>query len=151
MKDPTADSACQRYLEDPEANAAHLQTCAECRAVSEGLTAKTGVEPAPIDVDALPLASWEGSSHRPWPLVLGIAAVLIIIALALCDAAGMTPVRVAENSLASMEAIRGLLDRWTSALRAASIVWQVAFGAAFLIVNGLLIVLLRRSPRGIDA
>ena len=24
--------ACQRYIEDPEGNAAHLQTCAKCRA-----------------------------------------------------------------------------------------------------------------------
>jgi hypothetical protein len=145
------DTECQRYLEDPEANAAHLQTCAECRAVSSALAAKTNVEPAPIDVDALPLAPWEGSSHRPWPLVLGLSAVVIIIALALCDAAGMSPLHVAESSLASMEAIRGLLNSATSWLRGASIGAQVAFGLAFIIVNGLLIVLLRRSPRGIDA
>ena len=47
---------CQRYLEDPEANAAHLQTCAECRAVSAALAEKSDVEPASIDVNALPLA-----------------------------------------------------------------------------------------------
>jgi hypothetical protein len=142
---------CQRYLEDPEANAAHLQTCAECRAVSAALAVKAGVEPAPIDVDALPLAPWEGSSHRPWPLVLGIVAMVTIIALALCDAAGLSPLHVAESSLTSMEAIRGLIDSATASLRAASVVWQIAFGVAFLIVNALLVVLLRRSPRGIDA
>jgi hypothetical protein len=151
MKDPTVGDACQRYLEDPEANAAHLQTCAECRAVSTALAAKASVEPAPIDLDALPLAPWEGSSHRPWPLVLGLGAVLIIIALALCDAAGMSPLHVAESSLASMETIRGLVNSATTSLRAASFGWQIAFGAAFLIVNALLVVLLRRSPRGIDA
>jgi len=142
---------CQRYLEDPEANAAHLQTCAECRAVSAALAEKSDVEPAPIDIDALPLAQWEGSSHRPWPLVLGITAVVVAIGLALCDAAGLSPLHVAESSLTSMEAMRGLIDRATASLRAASLVWQIAFGAAFLIVNGLLIVLLRRSPRGMDA
>jgi hypothetical protein len=145
------DDACQRYLEDPEANAAHLQTCAECRAVSAALSAKAGVEPTSIDVNTLPLAPWEGSSHRPWPLVLGLGAVLVIIALALCDAAGMSPVHVAEGSLASMEAIRGLVNSATTLLRGASFGWQIAFGAAFLIVNALLVVLLRRSPRGIDA
>ncbi len=102
-------------------------------------------------MDALPLAPWEGSSHRPWPLVLGIVAVVVIIALALCDAAGLSPLHVAESSLTSMEAMRGLIDRATASLRAASLVWQIAFGIAFLVVNGLLIVLLRRSPRGIDA
>ena len=145
------EEACQRYLEDPEANAAHLQTCAECRAVSAGLAVKAGVEQASIDVDALPLAPWEGSSYRPWPFVLGGAAGIVMIALALCDAAGLSPLHVAESSLTSMEALRGLLNRATASLRSASIGWQVAFGAAFLIVNGLLLALLRRSPRGIDA
>jgi len=145
------EDACQRYLEDPEANAAHLQTCAGCRAVSAALAEKSDVEPAPIDINALPLAPWEGSSHRPWPLVLGITTVVIAVALALCDAAGLSPLHVAESSLTSMEAMRGLIDRATASLRSASIVWQIAFGVAFLIVNGLLIVLLRRSPRGMDA
>jgi hypothetical protein len=145
------EEACQWYLEDPEANAAHLQTCAECRAVSAALAEKSDVKPASIDLNALPLAPWEGSSHRPWPLVLGIVAVVTIVALALCDAAGLSPRHVAESSLTSMEATRGLIDRLTATLRAASLVWQIAFGVAFLIVNGLLIVLLRRSPRGMDA
>lgn len=143
--------ACQQYLEDPEANAAHLQTCAECRAVNAGLALKTEAETASIDIDALPLAPWEGSSHRPWPLVLGGAAVVIAIALALLDAAGMSPLHVAEGSLASMDAIRSLLSRAATSLRSASLGAQIAFGVAFLIVNALLIVLLRRAPRGMDA
>ena len=31
------NEACQRYLEDPEANAEHLRDCAECRAVFDAL------------------------------------------------------------------------------------------------------------------
>ncbi|HXH38115.1 MAG TPA: hypothetical protein VNN08_05780 [Thermoanaerobaculia bacterium] len=145
------DNACQRYLEDPEANAAHLQTCAECRAEAAGLAEKAGAETAPIDLDALPLAPWEGSSHRPWGLVLGGAVIVIAIALALCDASGMSPLHVAESSLASMEGIRNLLNRATTSLRTAPIGMRIAFGAAFLLVNALLVVLLRRAPRGIDA
>lgn len=145
------NEACQRYLEEPEANAAHLKTCAECRAMSAALALKTEVEPPPISVDALPLAPWEGSSYRAWPLVLGGAAIVMLVALALCDAAGMSPLRVAESSLTSMDAIRVLLRRATESLRAASVGAQVAFGAAFVIVNALLVVLLRRAPRGIDA
>jgi hypothetical protein len=151
MKDPTAGDACQRYLEDPEANAAHLRTCAKCGAEAAALASKADIEPPTIDVNALPLAPWEGASHRSWPLVLGGSAIVIAIALALCDAAGMSPLHVAEGSLASMEAIRGLLNRAASSLRGASIGAQVAFGVAFLIVNALLIVLLRRAPRGMDA
>lgn len=151
MTNLRSSDACQQYLEDPEANAAHLQTCAECRAVNAGLTVKADAEPASIDIDALPLAPWEGSSYRPWPLVLGGTAVVIAIALALLDAAGLSPLHVAESSLTSMDAIRGLLNRAATSLRSASLGAQVAFGIAFLIVNALLIVLLRRAPRGMDA
>jgi len=143
--------ACQRYLEDPEANGAHLVVCAKCRAEAAALAAKANVKPLSMDVNALPLAPWEGSSHRPWPLVLTLSVIVVAIALALCDAAGMSPLHVAEGSLASMEAIRGLLNSAASSLRQAPIGFQVAFGVAFLIVNALLIVLLRRAPRGIDA
>jgi len=145
------DDPCQQYLEDPEANADHLRTCARCRAEAAALAVKSDVEPPSINVEALPLAPWEGSSHRAWPLVLGGTAVVVIIALALCDAAGMSPVHVAEGSLASMEIFRNQLRSWAESLRGASIGAQLAFGAAFLIVNGLLVVLLRRAPRGIDA
>jgi hypothetical protein len=151
MKDPAAVQACQRYLEDPEANAGHLETCAECRAINAALAVKADVEPPPISLDALPLAPWEGSSHRAWPLVLGAVATVVAIALALCEAAGISLQHVAESSLASMDARRGLLRSASEWLRAAPVLLQVAFGAAFVIINALLIVLLRRAPRGIDA
>jgi len=142
---------CQRYLEDPEANAAHLRTCAKCNAEAIALAEKADVAPPSIDLDALPLAPWEGSSYRAWPLVLGTAAVVAIVALALLDAAGMSPLHVVEGSLTSMEAMRALVNRAAASLRSASLGAQVAFGVAFVIVNGLLIALLRRAPRGIDA
>jgi anti-sigma factor RsiW len=150
MNEATAD-ACQRYLEDPEANAGHLETCAECRAVNAALSANADVDAAPISLDSLPLAPWEGSSHRAWPLVLGAAAAVIIIAFVLCDLAGISPMHVAESSLASMEARRDIVRNATEWLRAAPAAMQVAFGVAFIVVNALLVVLLRRAPRGIDA
>jgi len=142
---------CQRYLEDPEANAAHLRTCAKCNAEALALAEKADVEAPSIDLNALPLAPWEGSSHRAWPLVLGTSAVVVIVALALLDAAGMSPLHVVEGSLTSMEAIRTQLNRAANSLRAASLGAQIAFALAFIVVNGLLIALLRRAPRGIDA
>ena len=145
------EEACQRYLEDPEANAAHLRTCAKCNAEAIALAEKADVAPPSIDLNALPLAPWEGSSHRAWPLVLGTAAVVAIVALALLDAVGMSPLHVVEGSLTSMEVLRTQLNRAASSLRSASLLAQIAFGAAFLLVNGLLIALLRRAPRGIDA
>jgi hypothetical protein len=145
------DQACQRYLEDPEENAGHLETCAECRAMNAALSANADVDAAPISLDSLPLAPWEGSSHRAWPLVLGAAAAVILIAFVLCDLAGISPMHVAESSLTSMEARRDILRNATEWLRAAPAAWQLAFGVAFIVVNALLVVLLRRAPRGIDA
>jgi hypothetical protein len=145
------DQACEKYLEDPEANAAHLRTCAKCNAEAMALAEKADVAAPSIDLDALPLAPWEGASHRAWPLVLGTSAVVAIVALALLDAAGMSPLHVVEGSLTSMEVLRTQLNRAATSLRSASLGAQVAFGVAFLVVNGLLIALLRRAPRGIDA
>ena len=145
------DERCEKYLEDPEANAAHLRTCAKCNAEAIALAEKADVEPPPLDLNALPLAPWEGSSDRAWPLVLGTSAVVALVALALMDAAGMSPLHVAEGSLTSMEILRTQLNRAATSLRSASLGAQIAFGAAFIIINGLLIALLRRAPRGIDA
>lgn len=151
MKDPTVEKACQRYMEDPEGHAGHLETCAECRAVEAALAAKTDLKSTPISLDALPLAPWEGSSHRAWPVVLGASAVVVAIALALCAIADISPLHVAQRSLKSMDAVRGLLQNASESLRAASLGAQVAFGVAFIVVNALLVILLRRAPKGIDA
>jgi hypothetical protein len=145
------DKACEQYLEDPDANAAHLQTCAKCNAEAMALAENADLDAPSIDLNALPLAPWEGSSYRAWPLVLGTTAVVAIVALALLDAAGMSPVHVVEGSLTSMEVLRTQLNRAAASLRSASLGAQIAFGVAFLIVNGLLIALLRRAPRGMDA
>ena len=145
------NALCQQYLEDPEANAGHLETCAECRAMIAALAAKTDAQPSSIPVDELPLAPWEGSSHRPWPLVLGVAGAVVGIALVLCVIAGMTLRHVAESSLSSMDSIRGLVRSAAGSLRGASLGAQVAFGAVFVIVNVVLVALLRRAPKGIDA
>jgi len=139
--------SCLRYLEDPEANAGHLADCAECRA----LFGENEVPTKPLSLDALPLAAWEGASHRAWPLVIGGTVVALIAAAILCFIAGMTPLQVIESSFKSVQAMRVFVLTSAGALREASRGAQLAFGAAFFAVNGVLVLLLRRSPRGIDA
>ena len=79
------DERCQQYLEDPEANAAHLSECDAC-----GLLAVTLAESVPadlsseVDADKLPLAPWEGASHRPWPLVLSLAIGVVVVTIPGC-------------------------------------------------------------------
>ena len=74
---------CEDYFDDPEKNAAHLETCTLCRALDENV-GTLDIEPRPLSVgiDALPLATWEGAAHRTWPLVAaGAVSVLVTIAV----------------------------------------------------------------------
>lgn len=142
------NEACQRYAEDPEANAAHLQECAECRAIYGMLNAP--IESKPMNVNALPLAPWEGAAYRSWPLVIGGALVVLAVAFVLCAAAGISPLRAVAVGM-SASPLRGYIISAADALRGASVIWQVAFGFGFILVNTLLVLLLRRAPRGVDA
>jgi predicted anti-sigma-YlaC factor YlaD len=144
--------ACQRYLEDPEANAGHLAECEECRALFDtlGLAPPESMDERPISVGALPLAPWEGATHRPWALIAGGIAV-VAIGLMLCIALGVRPLALVQQPLVSMVDAYGQIGAYASALREASIVWQIAFGVVFVVINAVLVLLLRRAPRGIDA
>ena len=135
MSDP-----CQRYAEDPEANAAHLRECAKCRGIY------APIESQAVRVDALPLAPWEGAGYRSWPLVFGGALALLAIALGLCAAAGI-------SLAAAIRAGAGLDWRATLAIASNAVrpLGPIGFAVLFVLVNTLLVVLLRRSPRGIDA
>ncbi|MGZ5476917.1 MAG: hypothetical protein ACXW29_12175, partial [Thermoanaerobaculia bacterium] len=85
---------CKQYLENPEANASHLAECAACRAFAESLQG-SGLGPrASVDVEALPLAAWEGASHRAWPLVAAGAIAVAAIAALLFMATGTSPMQI---------------------------------------------------------
>jgi hypothetical protein len=133
------NDACQHYAEDPESNVAHLSECPKCRAIY------SGVETKPVTIDALPLAPWEGAGYRAWPLAIGGALAVLAIALSLWAAAGISPI------------VAIAMETQTQVSRAA-IVYQklrpfgpVVFAVAFIVVNSVLVLLLRRAPRGIDA
>lgn len=135
---------CERYLEDPEANAGHLTECAECRAFFE--TLDDSVAHRPVSIDALPLAPWEGASHRPWKLVLSAAAFVVAVVVVFFAVTGVSP-RVVASALPPFDV---LLEVGKGA-RNAPMSWRVVFMIAFLLVNTILYFLLRRAPRGIDA
>ena len=141
---------CQRYLEDPEGHAGHLAECADCRAVAAGLEDGTTLPALKVDPDALPLAPWEGASHRSWPLVAGGALTVVTLAIACGLMSGVSPMHVVDAGMLSVDGWRGLIFAAATALRSASSAWQVGFGVLFIAVNALLFVLLRRAPRSFD-
>jgi hypothetical protein len=146
------NESCERYLQDPEANASHLETCEECRAlfgVPELL-----IEPAAVSVDVMPLAPWEGASHRSWPLALAGGAVVLCAAIALFIVAGVAPLagvaRAVANAIPSVDLVLSASRLIGTGLQHAPASWQIAIGAGFVAVNTIFFLLLRRAPRGID-
>jgi predicted anti-sigma-YlaC factor YlaD len=143
------NEACQRYLEEPEANAEHLRDCAECRAVFDALGLE--VEGAPLAVGELPLAPWEGASHRPWELIAACAISILALSIVFFVYAGTSPLSVLSSEMSRLQAMREILRLTSSAVRTAPLVWQVTIGILFVVVNTILVLLLRRAPRGFDA
>jgi len=142
---------CQRYLEDPEANASHLAQCAECRAIASGLGDEAGARSIVVNPESLPLAPWEGASHRAWPLVASGALTVLALAIACGLVSGVSPMHVVDAGLLSIDGARAFILTSAASLRRASLAGQIGFGVLFFAVNLLLFVLLRRAPRGIDA
>ncbi|HSP13858.1 MAG TPA: hypothetical protein VLV78_03790 [Thermoanaerobaculia bacterium] len=136
--------SCQPYLQDPEANAAHLAGCEKCRALAETLSARvdeaSGLRPrASVE---LPLASWEGASYRSWRLVVAGAVLVGALAVVLFVVTGTSPLTVAAN-LPSAGVI-------VSTLRHVGAAAPGLVAILFILVNAIFIALLRRAPRGID-
>lgn len=140
---------CEDYLEDPEANAAHLASCAACRAIDEELSVPVVEAPArPIALDALPLAPWEGASHRTWPLVAAGVVAMLILATVLFVAAGVSSIGGVANAMVSeVPPVEGLLKFFmhTGTALGAPIV-----AVLFIAINTILFLLLRRAPKGFD-
>jgi len=142
---------CQQYLEDPETHSIHPAECASCRAMAEELSS---VEAEGVVIPSLPLAPWEGAGHRSWPLVAGVLLAVVAMAGAFFAIGGASPraelARAFRSGVDSTNAWAGFLSTAGSALQHAPPGLQLVIGLAFLLVNALLWVLLRRAPRGID-
>lgn len=144
---------CDDYLQDPETHAAHLETCAACRAMFDELDDAVPVQHRPIDLDSLPMASWEGASHRTWPLVAAGLLAVGVLATVLFLAAGTSPLRGVANALVStvpsLDLMVSLSQLAGGALHNAPMTWHIAIGVSFVLINTVLILLLRRSTKGV--
>ena len=145
------DPDCQRYLEDPEANASHLAQCAECRAIASGLGDEAMARSIEVNPDSLPLAPWEGASHRSWSLVAGGALTVLALAIACGLVSGLSPMHVVDAGMLPIDRARDFILSSATTVRRASLSGQIGFGALFVAVNAVLFFLLRRAPRGDDA
>ena len=143
--------ACERYLQDPEGNAGHLKECADCAAL---FTSDVPSKPLSIDPRNLPLAPWEGATYRAWPLVLAGGLAVLAIATALFTMAGISPTEgirtTFSSSFPSVRLITMILGRVGEAAQHAPSGWQIGIAISFVVINTVLVILLRRAPKGID-
>ena len=145
---------CEDYLQDPDLNAAHLASCAACRAIAEELDAEVELAPPSLNIDALPLAGWEGASHRTWPLVAAGVASVLILAVVLFLAAGTSPLTGIASALTSgvtsFEAVSNFFRLFGRGLHGAPPAVHITVAVLFVIINTILFLLLRRAPKGLD-
>jgi len=138
-------NALAAVLEDPEANAGHLETCANA-----GPSSRRSREDrrAPAAIRSMS-CRWRVEVRRigPGRWFSVLLPVVVGIALALCMIAGMTLRRCGELALVDGFHSRSRAQRCRVVARA-SLGAQVAFGAVFVIVNVVLVALLRRAPKG---
>ncbi|MGZ5473409.1 MAG: hypothetical protein ACXWG4_05540 [Thermoanaerobaculia bacterium] len=102
------------------------------------------IQHRPLRVDALPLATWEGASHRTWPLVgAGIVAALTLAAV-LSAYAGISPLTVVTSTMPSLQAVLTFLQLTGRAIGGPVV------AVLFVAINTILFFLLRRAPKGVD-
>ena len=139
---------CEEYLEDPEAHAGHVVSCDACRALGEELDVAIDVQHVPLNLDALPLAPWEGASHRTWPLVAAGLASVLMLTVVLCYAAGVTSLSgIAHAMMSAIPPVQPVVRMLQLTGRE---IGGPVVAVLFLAINTILFLLLRRSPRGID-
>ncbi len=134
--------SCRKYLEDPEANAAHLAQCESCRALTDVLSEDMSPVLGPRSSVDMPVAPWEGASYRAWPLVLASVVVVGLLVVFVFAATGTSPLSLIP-AVPSAAVVISMLRHFGAA--APGVV-----AVLFIVVNVLFVALLRRAPRGID-
>jgi hypothetical protein len=139
---------CEDYLQDPEEYAAHVESCETCRALIEELDDAIDVQHRPVSLDALPLAPWEGASHRTWPLVTAGLAAVLILAIALFFMSGVSSMSgIASAVMSAIPPVQPVVRVLQLTGHAIGV---PVIAVLFVAINSILFLLLRRSPKGID-
>ncbi len=157
-------SDCERYRNDPDADTAHIESCEECRALAQEIeaieqnVARLSLETKPDFrrqvSEKLPLAPWEGAPYRSWRLVVTVLVTLFILVSGAFMAAGVAPFYAARTLASRMLPLMSpgeLATSFSELIASAPASFHITIGILFVVVNLLLLVLLRRRPRGYDA
>lgn len=142
------DDNCRHFLESPEEHEGHLQRCPSCRALAE--TLDDGPDVHSVSIPTLPMAGWEGATHRSWRLLAAVAIAIAAAAGVVLAMLGTTPLVLFRGRVPSADVLLSMATLAGGAIQNAPRVWQVLIVIAFVVVNGIFVALLRRTPKGID-
>ncbi len=155
-------SECDDYLADREANPTHVESCDACQeavrkleALERGIAkARLEGDGAAVDPEALPVAAWEGASTRSWLAVMAVALVVAGLGLGGFVLLGINPIEGFVGALSGAMSAGHLLAVAKSApnfLASAPMHVHAMIFAAFVLVNVIFVILLRKRLRGYDA
>ncbi len=146
---------CEEYLHDPEGNPSHLDSCPNCRLLALDLAAAVEIRERPLNLEALPLAAWEGASYRTWPLVAAGVGIGNIVGDHVLPGRRIVASHGAAQAVASgvtsFEALAKFVRLFGRGLHGAPPAVHITVGVLFVVINTILFLLLRRAPRGIAA
>ena len=156
---------CEQFMEDPEKYAAHAADCPECAAFLEEMQrvdAKLAELSVPPRGDLssrvgakLPVAPWEGATHRAWRPVVMVVTVIAALAVVFSIASGSSLWSETLGLLKVwMTGIGGglsLLKTTPQMLAHTSMGVRITIVVLFVGINALFVAMLRRAPKGYDA
>ncbi len=145
---------CEQYLENPELSRGHLAECESCRRLEAWLNVSPdgGSQHGSI-LNRLPVASWEGAAHRSWPLAIITILLVLIASAGFFLIAGVSP---AQGFAASLRELVPRVDMvivatsFAELLKRAPASFHIIVVTAFIAVNLLFALLLRRPAKGYD-
>ena len=157
------NEACDRFMQDPEGERDHALSCADCSTVLRDLDRLDSVlEESKLETPSIagrlgsvPVAPWEGASHRSWRLVVVALAVLTLSFTVAFLLAGISPlfgfVQAVKASLLPTFGLAKFAPGLPQVLADAPASVRFGIAVAFVVTNIALVLLLRRGPKGYDA
>ena len=159
-------SDCTKFLEQPDAYPDHLEECERCHdkagqleKLDDQLRSASSIELGESVADGLmehlPVASWEGASHRAWVLVLGGAGVMVLLVAIAFSFLGVSPVEgfwsAVSQTTVPRKSLIDVSESLVALIQRAPARFHLLIAVSFVVVNAVFFFLLRRSPRGYDA